>query len=53
MPWYSYVFFTLAAFAFIFGFFFNAQRGNGTRMAYSFVMVLVWTGLGCWTGGLL
>jgi hypothetical protein len=48
MHWYTYLFGALAIFAFA-GFFFNAQRGHGPRMFYSFFMLAVWVGLTVWT----
>ena len=45
-----YLFCILAALAFI-GVFYAAQTSQGTKMAYSGIMVCVWTALALWTGG--
>lgn len=50
--WYAWIFFALAVVA-LSGFYYNAMRREGTRMAYSLVMLLVWLGLGLWTGGII
>lgn len=47
-----YVFAVLAGLAF-FGFFYSAQKREGTRMAYSGVMVCIWAALAAWFGGYL
>lgn len=45
-----YLFCILALLAFT-GVFYAAQKGWGTRMAYSAIMVCIWSGLALWTGG--
>lgn len=53
MPWYSYLFFLLAALAFIGGGTSQAQRGNVAGMIQVVLLTIMWTSLGLWTGGFL